>query len=257
MAIISNKYGKSYDVPDDDKFWIKALSTSIYQIKNIDFIRSLKPKCRTIIDIGANLGSNTIEYATFSDKVVSFEPTPSTFGHLSNTVDLNRSTYTASITLENVGLGDEPGSMFIKCYTNNCGKNYVTETPSANTVEVQIKTLDSYNLTDVDFIKIDVEGFEHRVLLGGVDTIKKYLPIIQTEFVEEHMNRHGDTGNGVQQFLEGLGYRGMLRIGVPYSPENMKKSRITDVFWVHHSQIPESINLDQKQLNADLFTVEE
>ena len=49
------------------------------------------------------------------------------------------------------------------------------------TVIVETRTLDSYNLPKVDFIKIDVEGWEEQVLEGGMKTILKYRPIMYIE----------------------------------------------------------------------------
>ncbi len=48
-------------------------------------------------------------------------------------------------------------------------------------VPVQQKTLDSFNFSNVDYIKIDVEGHELKVLKGATNTIKKYNPLIIME----------------------------------------------------------------------------
>jgi hypothetical protein len=47
-------------------------------------------------------------------------------------------------------------------------------------IKVQVKTLDSFNLTNIGFIKIDVEGFEKEVLEGSLETLMKnnYPPIV-------------------------------------------------------------------------------
>lgn len=232
MTIITNKSGKFYDVPDNDKFWIKQLSRSVYQVRNLEYVKSLKSKFRTIVDVGANVGSNSVEYATFCEKLISFEPTPETYKHLCATLALNASTNIADVTLENIGIADAPGTLYIHCYSNNCGKNFVTSEKSNRSIAVEIRTLDSYELQDVDFIKIDVEGFEYKVIQGALNTIKRYRPIIQTEFIEEHMNRAGSTCAEVEDLMKSLGYAGKLRTGLDYSFEAMKKSRITDVFWI-------------------------
>jgi len=48
-------------------------------------------------------------------------------------------------------------------------------------VLVQQKTLDSFVFEDVDYIKIDVEGHELKVLQGATNTIKTYNPLIVVE----------------------------------------------------------------------------
>ena len=48
-------------------------------------------------------------------------------------------------------------------------------------IEVETRTLDSYEFDQVDFIKIDVESFEHKVLQGAENTIRKLKPIMYIE----------------------------------------------------------------------------
>ena len=46
---------------------------------------------------------------------------------------------------------------------------------------VKIRTLDSFNLKNVTFIKYDIEGYELRAIQGSEQTIKKYNPVIVVE----------------------------------------------------------------------------
>jgi len=62
----------------------------------------------------------------------------------------------------------------------NTGATHV----SSNTNDldkVELKKLDDYELTDVDFIKIDVEGYENQVVLGAKETLLRNKPIIIVE----------------------------------------------------------------------------
>ena len=61
-----------------------------------------------------------------------------------------------------------------------------------------MKTLDSFNLENVGFIKIDIEGHELKALLGGLETLKKNRPVI---VFEEHK-----LFSGVFTLLKELGY---------------------------------------------------
>ena len=72
MKIVKNRYHRTYEVSDDDIYWQKMLSKGIFQINNIRKLKELKPNARTIIDIGANIGTNTIEYCTWGKTVYSF-----------------------------------------------------------------------------------------------------------------------------------------------------------------------------------------
>ena len=53
-------------------------------------------------------------------------------------------------------------------------------------IDVELITIDSLNLDKLDFIKIDVEGYEPLVIEGGINTIKKYKPIITLESWKDH-----------------------------------------------------------------------
>ena len=62
----------------------------------------------------------------------------------------------------------------VKCFVSKKFRNKSEEV-------VQTKTIDSFDFPKMDFIKIDVEGWEEQVILGGLETIKKYNPKIYIE----------------------------------------------------------------------------
>jgi hypothetical protein len=62
----------------------------------------------------------------------------------------------------------------------------LTASEEIRTVSVPTKRLDDYQLSDVGFIKVDVEGFEGAVLRGGLSTIRRDQPNILVEIEERH-----------------------------------------------------------------------
>jgi len=84
--------------------------------------------------------------------------------------------------------------------------SYVTHTdPKSGIIQgegefaVEITTLDSYEFDNVDFIKIDVEGYEPKVLAGAEKTIKKHWPVMCVEINTDD--------NNSQEILESWGYK--------------------------------------------------
>src|SRR4029077_20552205 len=75
---------------------------------------------------------------------------------------------------------------------------------------VALTTLDAVvaalGLDRVDFIKADIEGWELRLLTGGLDTLRRFRPCLLLEFAEEHLARAGDRLDDAFAFLEELGY---------------------------------------------------
>jgi FkbM family methyltransferase len=66
-------------------------------------------------------------------------------------------------------------------------------------------TLDEFNLREVSFIKIDVEGFEKKVLEGAVNLIRESNPVIVVE--QNHVVLDGRFPFEAKQYLEGIGYK--------------------------------------------------
>ena len=180
---------------DSDSFYTQRLKAGPYQKQNLIHLRELCPNPRKILDIGMNIGMNTWEYATFAKEVHGFEPVPGTYQVALDNIALNKNhqdpslgwwknpdkswaslAVSGAINTYNVALGPVPGSveMHIKKndghnrvandnYTKLNGKPVKVNT-GYQRVQVPQHTLDSYNFTEVDIIKIDVEGYELQVL---------------------------------------------------------------------------------------------
>ena len=64
--------------------------------------------------------------------------------------------------------------------SENTGATHVSNKIN-NSNKVELKKLDEYEFKNIDFVKIDVEGFENQVVLGAEDTLKRNKPIIIVE----------------------------------------------------------------------------
>lgn len=235
--LIENKIGRKMWVWDSDSFYTQRLKAGPYQKQNLIHLRELCPNPRKIIDIGMNIGMNTWEYATFAQEVHGFEPVPATYQVALDNIALNQKhqdptkgwwkdangqwaslAISGNIQTYNVALGPTPGSVEMHIKKND-GHNRVSNdgysTPSGKPVKintgyqrVQVPqlTLDSYNFTDVDIIKIDVEGYELQVLEGAHQTIANNRPIVQIECVETQPRAFGKTIHDLMDYFTAKDY---------------------------------------------------
>ena len=114
-----------------------------------------------------------------------------------------------NVTTYPVGLGARKESVTIKT-TNKSFSTHIN--PSQREGNTPVMPLDFYNLTDVDFIKIDAEGYEPFVAQGGIKTIERCQPIILYE-CKDHPQRYGFHADSIRQILAPLGYRMIRKIG--------------------------------------------
>jgi hypothetical protein len=81
-------------------------------------------------------------------------------------------------------------------------------------IPVPCLTLDQLNLTKVDFLKIDVEGMEAQVLLGGQQMLKKFKPILYVE------NDRLEKSEALIGIIGSLGYRMFWHMPPLFNPDN-------------------------------------
>ena len=162
------------------------------------------------VDIGANRGLFVRHLLNAGAKVIAFEPMPPMQQWL-------KRIYGGGIRLEPVALADTSGTAEIRYPKGNFSwATLATEnqlekaTARIRRETVPIKTLDSYGLTGVSFIKIDVEGYEEPVLLGARNTIERNRPSLLVE--SENRHNPGVTGRLFGFFRE-LGYSGYFLDG--------------------------------------------
>lgn len=271
-ALVTNTHGRQYWIYKDDVFYQQRIANAgPYQKKNLIRLRDLRPNARTIVDVGANIGMNTIEYATWAKTVHSFEPTPQTFSMLERTVALAKAqgdsakgwyddptsptgyadtTVSGDIHCYQVALSSSPGTSKIIIKKDNAGHNYLdnlhlptrtgqirTRPTEPPTVDVELRTLDSYGFEDVDIIKVDVEGHEFDVVQGAEQTILKYLPVVQLEMVEHQPIRFNWNCQMIYDWFYERDYVPTLSTGKPAGRLWHKFPREMERFFVHKSQL--------------------
>lgn len=176
--------GKNYDIGSDDNY-LEHIKGE-FEPEMVVLFKSLIRPHDTVLDIGANIGCTSILFGSLAKKVYSFEPSPTTYSYLEKNVQRAR---LERVTPVNVGLGKESGIFELTFSESDRSGGFVSNLTSASAghqVE-QIKIIkgDDFisegSIARVDFIKIDVEGFEKRVIEGLSTTIIRDQPIVVLE----------------------------------------------------------------------------
>lgn len=216
LAILTGDYFTSY---------LKAIKC--YERCFTDFAHQVIKAGDLAIDIGANLGYHTVtmgELVGNDGSVISFEPQRIIFQQLNCNVFLNG---LGNVYTFPYALGENKGEVFIEepNYYNVGDWPNVTNIgdTSINTerrgVQVHQITVDSLNLTKLNFVKIDIQGSELGCLKGAAQTIFKFKPYIFIEIEERQLNKFGLTSNDLISYIKNIGYK-LFRIYVD--------SRLTD-----------------------------
>lgn len=153
-------------------------------------------RAKLVLDIGANHGTMGQALEANDYDVVSFEPQPELF-------KLVLSKNVRGIK-HNCALGDVEGVAPMPRLRydekNNFGGMGLGFRSVLGSIEVPVRTLDSFNFDNVGLIKLDVEGYEERVLRGGQETIARCRPILYVE--DDRMAQ----SKSLREFIESLGY---------------------------------------------------
>lgn len=145
----------------------------LFENQLIEWTKQLTSTDKIILDIGAHTGTYGISLADSCRHVYCFEPQRHTYYALCGSVALSNK---QNITCFQIGLGsdDQVGTKMLKIVSDDGGGSSIhAETGIIREEPIEIKTLDSYNFTNIGFIKMDVEENELNVLKGATETLKQ------------------------------------------------------------------------------------
>jgi FkbM family methyltransferase len=173
------------------------LYNSLFNIKNI-------------IDIGANFGYHTLLFSKVcSGNVYAFEPQIQSFTLLEDNLEINK---IKNVILYNYACGDENCDIKMPVFINyNNIINMGDITPnmcdfSSSTITKSI-ILDEFNFSSkIDLIKLDVQGWEKKVLTGATTLLKIHKPVLIVEFENFQLAKTNTTCKELFDFIRDQDY---------------------------------------------------
>lgn len=188
-----------------DVFWLGR--KDYYDVAHLE--RILQPGA-VFFDIGANFGYYALTLGSRLNQqceIHAFEPNPPTLARLRHHVAING--LQKVVHIHDVALSDQAGTAAVATKEGNSGGANIVDSDAKST-QVQLTTLDAFcdeqQLRRLDAVKIDVEGFEERVLLGGQRTLRRWRPVLLMELEPARLHDKQTSVERVVLLLQELGY---------------------------------------------------
>lgn len=160
---------------------------------------------RRAIDVGAHCGLWSMHLVRRFEEVNAFEP-----------IELHRYCFGLNVDADNVmlhpcALGKDVGSVAMHTTAGSSGDSWVQ-----GDGDIPLLPLDQFEYQDVDFIKLDCEGYELFALQGGEETIQRCLPTIIVEQKPGKAQQFGLKQTEAVSYLQSLGYHLIREMGGDY-----------------------------------------
>lgn len=178
-------------------YWPQDVGTKyLHSLKHVRSLEWSIARCtqrRTVVQAGGNVGLWPRRLAEVFAHVLTFEPD-----------DVSRQCLIAnvpkSVEVRAEALGDKIG--FVGIRHESLGSHAVFSDGS----DVPVVTVDDLDLYDLDFLQLDIEGYEWHALSGAIETLKRCKPLVQLELRDFTLN-YGKSDYEVRALLGSLGYR--------------------------------------------------
>ncbi len=204
--------GKTFEImldPRNGGVDYEIYGRGVYEPHILSIIKKNLSDESFFLDIGANIGQHALFAAACGAHVYAFEPIRRLYYQTLESINKNG---LLNVSLFNIGLGSETSQVDIYASEINMGASSIINKSGRKREEtIHIKVLDDITsiigIPRVDFMKIDVEGFEWEVLKGAEQTIRTHRPSILLEYSPDLYALQDPTiGKQLYDFLVSLGY---------------------------------------------------
>lgn len=230
--------------------WKKGLDSKELNALRIA-IRKFSGDSFIALDIGANIGIFSLHLVAIGMEAVhAFEPIPETHSRLLKNLSLNPRLAKGVIPIQK-GLSNVSGAETFVMNRQSPGTSKIAEAKDTHTAYkdcdrllIHTTTVDDYcssnGIAEIDFMKIDVEGFEPKILQGAVKMLeRKAIRVVYTEVIEAALENAGFTADELVLFMEKFEYypysyssaTGFRQLSLKSICDNIELNR--NVFWLN------------------------
>lgn len=164
-----------------------------------------------VLDVGANIGEVLLNIAKVNPngEIHGFEPVKSTFEKLNKNISLNKF---SNVNIHQIALSDKIETVYYEIKEGHSGGTMMSKEKKDKLNNfLEALTLDEFvrinSINKIDFIKVDIEGFEMNFLKGAEKTIRTFRPSIFMEVDQAKLTRQNSSANELLGKLQSFGYK--------------------------------------------------
>lgn len=204
---------KMWIIPNDPGISQELQTFKTHEPLSTKLIVQLLKKGMTCLDIGANIGYYVLLESKIvgnDGRVIAVEPSPQNYDCIKKNIELQK---LENIKAFNFAAGDTNGNIrfFVNERSNGCKVLLEGEklpNRPGTVIHVPVRKIDDFlndeGIEKVDFIRMDVEGYEWNIFQGMKNTVQKSKPIIQLEVHKGPMGN--ETTTDFFEFFKANGY---------------------------------------------------
>jgi len=213
----SDFLGYTFYYPNKSIVGIKASESGLWNDFSGLFDAFLK-KAETIVEIGSNIGMDTMlmaKKAPQNCEIIAFEPCDKFRAILERNIKENNLKNIAIYDYFLTSDSDFQRNLYITSSSASAIKDVTESFPTIAKQTCKSVTFDNFfqkthSLKSLNFLKIDTDGWDQKVIEGGIHTIKKFKPFLYVEFCGYLLQKAGDSNASLAQLLHQLGYNDFL-----------------------------------------------
>jgi FkbM family methyltransferase len=247
-------------IPNDKGISEELLMFKTHEPLSTNLFRKILKQGMTCLDVGSNIGYYVClenKIVGKNGKIIAIEPSPINFKYLQKNVNLQNTT---NIELFNFACGKKNGKIdFLVSNRSNWSRvasdDLIDAPPDTilETISLPIKKLDSFiheqGINKLDFVRMDVEGYELNILEGMEETLRRFKPLLQ---IEVHLFILGiESTRNLLNFFKNLGYN--ISYYIPREMDVPIIGNSKDITTPSFQEIMKDLESDKLPMNFMLF----